>query len=913
MTDTNALRDAALTYAARGWQIIPLHNIRSDGGCTCWKRNNCPHAGKHPRHDDWNNQGSTSAADIYAWWEDWPEANVGIVTNAAGRVWVLDIDPDKGGFDALTNLVGEYGQLPVTRIHATGSGGLHYVWAWPDDFDAPTTSGSLGAGIDTRGAGNGQIVAPPSVSGKGPYSVVRDIDPQPAPAWLLERLREVVEARRSAKEAPPVKGEPVDMDGLPHWLRTRLTALDVGDRSAYFFGTVAACRRAGLKQGQTVTALTYWCDLVDKYKGRVEAEVARSWGKLPDADPENRDLSDLIAPPKDSPPAERPGLEVTNAAVAADWLREAVGAGPLAGMFLRGPSIVHTPREGEDGYVELSDHDGDVDGPAQVRPVLSSTLASRVQYLYRCFRMSKEGKTSPAMFPTSAARVACDVPDMLPNLRMLRGVVHSPIIRRDGTILTTPGYDSASKLLYLPEPGLDVPDVPERPTPAQVAAAVALLDEMTGDFDFLTEHDRANYYGLLVTPLLRVLVPPPYKLGGIGAPQPGSGKTLLANILRIVHGGVFRSEMPGDDTELGKQITAILTVTTGPVVHFDNVAGVLRSSKLAGLLTSRQWDDRPLGVTEWTSHVNDRLWIVTGNNLSLGGDLPRRALWVTIDPAIPDPHLRTVFKIPNLEEWARQRRSALLHALLTLVRAWVAQGMPTTPRGGDGYARWIEAVDGILTVAGVSGTFAHSDSARQTIGTDDEEWHEFLAAVFRVFGDQPWTVRDMLDKVDVSTSVPTEVWAIDHPIPLEALPADLADKALRSASGVRGIARSLGMWLRNRDGRWAQRLTVRSAGKDRKDAGLWRVEEAKSAGTTKSAGTSPGKPNASTSGNIQSAGTAGTISNPKTFKSGISKSVPGSVGISPGSPGSPGTSPACGGCGWPLDSAGHEAGCGVAV
>src|SRR3954454_15234683 len=104
------------------------------------------------------------------------------------------------------------------------------------------------------------------------------------------------------------------------------------------------------------------------------------------------------------------------------------------------------------------------------------------------------------------------------------------------------------------------------------------------------------------------MAPPPYKLAAISSPQPGSGKTLLASIARAIHGGVFRAEIPEDDRELRKQITALLTVTTGPLVHLDNVSGTLRSSTMSGLLTSPTWGDRPLGVTDWVETPNDRLW-----------------------------------------------------------------------------------------------------------------------------------------------------------------------------------------------------------------------------------------------------------------------------------------------------------------
>jgi hypothetical protein len=417
-------------------------------------------------------------------------------------------------------------------------------------------------------------------------------------------------------------------------------------------------------------------------------------------------------------------VDVSNPAIAADWLRVEAGRGRLAGLFRRVDTVVHTPREGEDGYVPVGG-DNDQDGPAQVRPVNDSTLASRITYTYGVFRFVKrdqDWEAKPALFPRSAARTALDVPDMLPNLRPLRGVVHSPVFRPDGSLVFAPGYDPETGLLHLPEPGLEVPRVPEQPTASDVRDAVKLLLEMIDGFPFVSPHFRANYLGALITPLLRAMAPPPYKLHAIEAHQPGSGKTLLANLARFIHGGVFRAELPEDDAELRKQITSILSVTTGPVVVLDNVSGALKSSTLAGLLTSDQWDDRPLGSTAWTRSVNDRLWTVTGNNLNLGGDLPRRTVRTVIDPGRPNPELRTGFAINDLERWVKDRRGELLHALLVVVRAWVAGGRPTAPeRASDGYARWVRTVEGILSHAGVDGGFDHP-STQVEVGTDDDEW-----------------------------------------------------------------------------------------------------------------------------------------------------------------------------------------------
>ena len=548
------------------------------------------------------------------------------------------------------------------------------------------------------------------------------------------------------------------------------------------------------------------------------------------ADSHREALTDILGVPPAEPPPTTPAagaprvwtaeIDATNPAIAADWLRIEAGQGKLSGLFRRGGEVVHTPREGEGGYVPLTDQDDDEDGPAQVRPLSESTLASRITYTYGVYRMAKRGEdyeAVQALFPRSAARTALDVPDMLPNLRNLRGVVHSPVFRPDGSVVSEPGYDPATGLLHLPEPGLIVPRVSDEPGQSEVTDAVKLLLEMVDGFPFVSDEFRANYLGMLITPMLRAIAPAPYKLHAIEAHQPGSGKTLLANLARHIHGGVFRAEMPENDTELRKQITTILSVTTGPVVVIDNVSGALKSSALAGLLTSDQWDDRLLGGNEWANTVNDRLWTITGNNIHIGGDLPRRTIRTVIDPGVPNPEQRTNFAIADLERWVKNRRGELLHALLTIVRSWVVAGRPVPPEhASDGYAHWVRTIAGILANAGVPGGF-DDKSTQVSVGGDDDEWAVFLHAVHDAYGDDPWTVKALLSDIDAGGVIATGRIAHD------ALPGELADKAARHPHGLAGISKSLGRWLSNRQGRWAGHFVVRPAGETRDHIKQWQI------------------------------------------------------------------------------------------
>lgn len=511
------------------------------------------------------------------------------------------------------------------------------------------------------------------------------------------------------------------------------------------------------------------------------------------------------------------------------WLISEVGQRGLSGMFLRGHELAYCSRINEDGYIPPpQDPDNANDnGPATISGINPDGLVAQLALRYQLWKWvggQKNPRLIEAFMPLAVCRtVLAAVHDAL-NVRRLRGVTHTPLVRRDGSIFESAGFDQNTGYLYLPAPDLEVSTVPEHPSTEELHTATAFLRNLIGEFAWAGEHDEANYLGLLLLPLLRELAPPPYKLAAIMARQPGSGKSLLARILRIVHGGVFRTEMPHDDAEISKSITAILTQTTAPIVTFDNITGILKSSRLAGLLTSAEYADRILGSTNHITVPNDRIWTITGNNLALGGDLVRRALWVTIDPRVPNPEQRTGFSIPDLPTHVTARRGEILWSLLVWVRAWIDAGAPAERNSSDDYAGSSATVRGILTIAGIPGEFDHVQSRQQDMATGDDDWQEFLSAIYATFGTQPWTVRELLGKIhDGRTSIlPHGDYDTQHPIPFDTLPPELAEKLARQGTGV---GKSLGRWLANREGRWADTLTVRRGKKTGHDKlTCWRVE-----------------------------------------------------------------------------------------
>src|SRR5688500_12319033 len=88
------LLEAALAYAASGWRVLPLHSVLN-GVCTCL-RPDCPSPGKHPLTSNGVHDASINSDDIRAWWEKWPNANVGVATGSGSGIIVIDLDGNSG-------------------------------------------------------------------------------------------------------------------------------------------------------------------------------------------------------------------------------------------------------------------------------------------------------------------------------------------------------------------------------------------------------------------------------------------------------------------------------------------------------------------------------------------------------------------------------------------------------------------------------------------------------------------------------------------------------------------------------------------------------------------------------------------------------------------------------------------------
>lgn len=209
VSDSPQLLRAALDYAARGWCVIPLHTPTAQG-CSCG-RADCTSVGKHPRVAHGSKDASCDPAVIRAWWDRWPDANVGIATGQASGLLALDVDGAQGE-QSLVDLAQRGFILPDTYSVRTGSGGAHHYFAWPEGADVRNSARKIAPGLDIRGVG-GVVAAPPSMHKSGRRYEVSEsaIDAAPCPEWLLSLIREAQgpATRQSAPAAGAVASESI--------------------------------------------------------------------------------------------------------------------------------------------------------------------------------------------------------------------------------------------------------------------------------------------------------------------------------------------------------------------------------------------------------------------------------------------------------------------------------------------------------------------------------------------------------------------------------------------------------------------------------------------------------------------------------------------------------------------------------
>lgn len=219
----------ALIYAGKGFPVFPV----KPKGKTPLTKNGCKDA-------------TTDTEKIEAWWNRWPDANIGLATGVGQKpLLVLDVDIDHGkgkfGDETLAELERQNGPLPDTWLCLTGGGGMHYYFL-ANDSDLTIGTGIL-PGLDFRGRG-GYVVAPPSIHESGTrYCWEVSSDPADGvelaglPQWLHDLLANG--KRQKGKSAP----------------RDVPAAVAEGNRNTEMFSLACSLRAKGLSEKEITATI----------------------------------------------------------------------------------------------------------------------------------------------------------------------------------------------------------------------------------------------------------------------------------------------------------------------------------------------------------------------------------------------------------------------------------------------------------------------------------------------------------------------------------------------------------------------------------------------------------------------------------------------------------------------------------
>ena len=211
----NNMWTQALKLARKGIPVFPCRNCPDDRA-----------KDKTPLTRNGFKDATCDPDIIHGWWTRWPDALIGVPT---GERFVV-VDADLQHADAQE----WYGRanLPVTRKHATRSGGRHLLFK-PHEA-VRCTAGKIWPHIDTRGIG-GYIIWWPACG----LEVLHADVLAPVPDWILEKLR-AEPAPLPAASSKPLSSEQAQrkLDGI---IRTIVQAREGERNHVTFWG---ACRLA---------------------------------------------------------------------------------------------------------------------------------------------------------------------------------------------------------------------------------------------------------------------------------------------------------------------------------------------------------------------------------------------------------------------------------------------------------------------------------------------------------------------------------------------------------------------------------------------------------------------------------------------------------------------------------------------
>jgi hypothetical protein len=378
------------------------------------------------------------------------------------------------------------------------------------------------------------------------------------------------------------------------------------------------------------------------------------------------------------------------------------------------------------------------------------------------------------------------------------GIITTPTLRPDGSLLAAPGYDPRSELYLLPS--LQLLPIATRPTRQDALAGLEKLKHLFREFSFQDKDGKGLEKRLncsvaisgLLTALLRGSLPtaPVYL---VRASTAGTGKSYLVDVISVVATGqlcpVITASKNAEETE--KRIGSIL-LSGIPIVSLDNCIHDLGGELLCQLTERPVIRIRILGRSEMPPCECHTAVFATGNNITFRGDMVRRGLVCNLEALDERPELRS-FQDDVLDTVAADR-GPYVAAALTIVRAYLAAGSPKICPPLGSYSAWSEMVrsplvwldepDPVISMQGLRDEDVELVNIREFFGL----WLEYSLGL-----DTPYLTATIIE--EACAAPPANYWG-----PHEFKPFLLRVAAAKGDASKISPER-LGHWLRRISGR----------------------------------------------------------------------------------------------------------------
>jgi hypothetical protein len=390
-------------------------------------------------------------------------------------------------------------------------------------------------------------------------------------------------------------------------------------------------------------------------------------------------------------------------------------------------------------------------------PLLQELTIDRLRHVlarrFSWFRVDRRGNSLVTSPPIDVVRDFLASPNItFPPLERITSV---PVFAPDGTVPLKPGYHDKTRAILLPSESLDFLADSDDSDDEAVQAALSLFDEVVCDFPFVA-HGRTHALAAMLVPFVRAMIKGPTPLHLIEKPEPGSGATLLAQVICDISVGHSTPALTesGSEDEFSRKIHSKLR--SGPaVILLDNLRNRLVSAALAAALTNDSLEERIVQHSVTEAAPVRCLWLATANNPSLSREMARRTVPIRLKPETPKPYLRTDFRHANLRDWVALNRSFLVWAMLAMVRKWISVGCPKGQERLGMFESYSQVIGGILQVLGIPGFLATREELSELADDDANELSPLIPKWRDRFDSSPVGVAQLLS---LCNEIPSLQW-----------------------------------------------------------------------------------------------------------------------------------------------------------